>query len=97
MHQSDNTQSYDTLVEYSTASELSVDRVLEASGLKCPLPLLKAKLELNGMEAGQRLRVFATDQGSLRDFHAFAKLSGHRVECFAVSNGTYQYIVEKAN
>ena len=68
---------------------------LDATGLQCPMPLLKAKRALNGMQAGQRLRVLATDQGSVRDFRVFAEQSGHRLLSSTESQGVYQYLIEK--
>jgi TusA-related sulfurtransferase len=56
---------------------LNADQTLDARGLSCPLPLLKAKQALNSMEAGQLLYVLATDAGSQRDFERFCELSGH--------------------
>ena len=53
------------------------DVELDASGLNCPLPLLKAKMELNKLQSGAVLKVIATDAGSQRDFRTFAKLAGH--------------------
>ena len=53
------------------------DVELDASGLNCPLPLLKAKMELNKLASGAVLKVIATDAGSQRDFRTFAKLAGH--------------------
>ncbi|MCH8500043.1 MAG: sulfurtransferase TusA family protein [Marinobacter sp.] len=55
----------------------SVDVSLDASGLTCPMPLLKAKLALNGMQDGQVLEVIATDAGSARDIPAYVELSPH--------------------
>ncbi len=54
----------------------AVTAQLDASGLSCPMPLLKAKLELNRLASGEILAVVATDAGSQRDFRTFAKLSG---------------------
>ncbi|HAC66414.1 MAG TPA: response regulator SirA, partial [Pseudomonas sp.] len=54
----------------------AVSAQLDASGLSCPMPLLKAKLELNRLSSGDVLAVVATDAGSQRDFRTFAKLSG---------------------
>ena len=51
------------------------DQELDASGLNCPLPILRAKKTLNAMAAGQVLHVIATDPGSVRDFDAFAALT----------------------
>lgn len=53
------------------------DALLDASGLSCPLPLLKAKQALNRLDAGQVLKVIATDAGSVRDFKVFTEQSDH--------------------
>ncbi|MEO7496820.1 MAG: sulfurtransferase TusA family protein [Massilia sp.] len=50
---------------------------LDARGLNCPLPILKAKKALAEMETGEVLRIVATDTGSVRDFQAFAKQTGN--------------------
>ncbi len=50
---------------------------LDARGLKCPLPILKAKKALSDMNSGDGLRVVATDPGSVRDFQAFARQTGN--------------------
>ncbi|MCE3262765.1 MAG: sulfurtransferase TusA family protein [Pseudoduganella sp.] len=50
---------------------------LDARGLNCPLPILKAKKALAELESGQVLRIVATDPGSVRDFQAFAKQTGN--------------------
>ena len=54
-----------------------IDQELDTRGLNCPLPILKAKKALTGMQSGQLLKVISTDQGSLRDFAAFAKQTGN--------------------
>ena len=58
---------------------MNVDTEVDARGLNCPLPILKAKKALNGMQSGQTLRVVSTDMGSLRDFQAFAKQTGNEL------------------
>ena len=60
-------------------TEIQIDVRLDACGLACPLPLLKAKQALNSMSAGQVLEVRATDAGSVRDFKAYADLSAHEL------------------
>jgi tRNA 2-thiouridine synthesizing protein A len=50
---------------------------LDARGLNCPLPILKAKKALADMATGEILRIVATDTGSVRDFQAFAKQTGN--------------------
>ena len=76
--------------------EFACDAELDARGLACPLPLLKAKLELNRLPLGAVLRVLATDAGSQRDFHAFARLAGHQIRHEAHAGGVYAYWLCKA-
>ncbi|KPH00094.1 MULTISPECIES: sulfurtransferase TusA family protein [Pseudomonas] len=72
------------------------DVELDASGLNCPLPLLKAKMELNKLESGAVLKVIATDAGSQRDFRTFAKLAGHTLLREEDEAGVYRYWLKKA-
>jgi TusA-related sulfurtransferase len=58
---------------------MQIDRELDACGLNCPLPILKAKKALAELTSGQTLKVRATDAGSMRDFAAFAKQTGHEL------------------
>ena len=75
---------------------LAHDALVDASGLNCPLPLLKAKLELNRLVSGQTLKVIATDAGSQRDFRTFARLAGHELLREEEDAGTYRYWLRKA-
>jgi tRNA 2-thiouridine synthesizing protein A len=68
---------------------------LDATGLDCPMPLLKAKRALNAMQSGQQLRVLATDQGSVRDFRVFAEQSGNLLLDSSESGGVYSYLLQK--
>lgn len=68
---------------------------LDARGLACPMPLLKAKQALAALEEGQYLQVFATDRGSVRDFHTFCQLSGHNLHSFQEQDGVFEYILQK--
>lgn len=56
---------------------MQIHKELDARGLNCPLPILKAKKALNEMVSGELLRVVATDAGSVRDFQAFARQTGN--------------------
>ena len=58
---------------------MQIDKEVDARGLNCPLPILKAKKALAEMQSGQTLRVVATDAGSMRDFKAFAKQTGNEL------------------
>ena len=75
---------------------LPCDAELDASGLNCPLPLLKAKLELNRLASGAVLKVIATDAGSQRDFRTFARLAGHTLLREEDEAGVYRYWLKKA-
>lgn len=56
---------------------MNFDKELDARGLNCPLPILRAKKALNDMQSGQVLKILATDPGSVKDFQAFAKQTGN--------------------
>jgi tRNA 2-thiouridine synthesizing protein A len=72
-----------------------VDYSLDARGLECPMPLLKAKQALNRLEPGQILSVTATDSGSVRDFRTFTELSGHELLESDEHMGVYRYLIRK--
>jgi tRNA 2-thiouridine synthesizing protein A len=57
----------------------AADIEVDARGLNCPLPILKAKKALSGLQSGQTVRVVSTDAGSVRDFQAFAKQTGNEL------------------
>ena len=73
----------------------STDIQLDVRGLSCPMPLLKAKRALNGMQDGQTLHVLATDPGSVRDFEVFTEQSGHLLLESEQSDGVYAYVLQK--
>ncbi len=58
---------------------MNFDKDLDARGLNCPLPILRAKKALTDMQSGQILRIIATDPGSVKDFQAFCKQTGHEL------------------
>jgi tRNA 2-thiouridine synthesizing protein A len=71
------------------------DRELDARGLNCPLPILRAKKALNDMSAGQVLKILATDPGSVRDFQAFARQTGHRLLSSDEAGGEFVFLLRK--
>jgi TusA-related sulfurtransferase len=75
-------------------SDLSIQE-LDARGLDCPMPLLKAKRALNGMSAGERLRILATDKGSVRDFEVFSRQSGNPLISSVERDGVFIHVIEK--
>ena len=72
------------------------DQELDATGLNCPLPILRAKKTLNGMETGQVLRVVATDPGSVKDFEAFSKQTGNQLLESGEEGGKFTFLLKKA-
>ena len=72
------------------------NQMLDASGLNCPLPILKAKKQLNGMATGEVLYIVATDSGSVKDFDAFCKQTGHTLLGSSEADGKYHYHIKKS-
>ena len=72
------------------------DRELDASGLNCPLPILRAKKALGDMSHGQVLKVISTDQGSLKDFEAFSKQTNNPLLSSGEQGGKFVFFIKKA-
>jgi len=72
------------------------DQELDASGLNCPLPILRAKKSLAGMSSGQVLHIIATDPGSVKDFEAFAKQTGNELMESKEEGGKFYFLIKKA-
>ncbi len=72
------------------------DQELDASGLNCPLPILRAKKTLNGMDAGQVLHIIATDPGSVKDFDAFSKQTGNELLESKEEGGKFHFLIKKS-
>jgi tRNA 2-thiouridine synthesizing protein A len=68
---------------------------LDARGLNCPLPILKAKKALAEMATGEVLRITATDTGSVRDFQAFAKQTGNALLFHSQNNGEFVFLMRR--
>lgn len=69
---------------------------VDATGLKCPLPVLKAKKALKGMTPGSRLEVHATDPGAPGDFTAFCEATGDTLERADSEGDTFVFVILKA-
>jgi tRNA 2-thiouridine synthesizing protein A len=72
------------------------DEELDASGLNCPLPILRAKKSLAGMQSGQILHIIATDPGSVKDFEAFSKQTGNDLQESREEGGKFHFLIKKA-
>jgi len=74
---------------------MNFDKELDARGLNCPLPILRAKKALNDMQSGQVLSILATDPGSVKDFQAFAKQTGNDLLSQAEANKEFTFFLKR--
>ena len=75
---------------------MQFDKEFDASGLSCPMPIVKTKKALSAMAAGEVLRVIATDPGSVCDMAAFAEQTGHALLSSGEEGGKYVFFLRKA-
>lgn len=68
---------------------------LDARGLNCPLPILRTKKSMNGMAAGEVLKVVATDPGSVKDMEAYAKQTGNEIVDTSEAGGEFTFYIKK--
>jgi tRNA 2-thiouridine synthesizing protein A len=71
------------------------DATLDAKGLNCPLPILKAKKALLAVPEGGTLEVVATDKGSVRDFEAFCRTTGNELLEQGEEAGVFRFLIRK--
>lgn len=74
---------------------MDFDQELDARGLNCPLPILKAKKSLTGMTSGQVLKIIATDPGAVKDFEAFAKQTRNELLSSATTGKEFLFFLRK--
>jgi tRNA 2-thiouridine synthesizing protein A len=74
---------------------MQFDKELDARGLNCPLPILRTKKALTDMASGQVLKIMATDPGSVRDFQAFARQTGHALLASDTHDNAYVFFMQK--
>lgn len=68
---------------------------LDARGLNCPLPILRAKKALNGLNGGEVLKILSTDPGSVKDFEAFAQQTGNELLSSTEEGGEFHFLMKK--
>lgn len=74
---------------------MTFDKEVDARGLNCPLPILRAKKALNDMRTGQVLKIVATDPGAVKDFQAFCKQTGNELLSQAQVEREYSFYVKR--
>ncbi len=73
----------------------TVDAEVDAKGLACPLPILRAKKALSAIQSGRMLRVLATDPGSVRDFQAFARQTGNELVSQVQTGSVWVHVLRR--
>ncbi len=68
---------------------------LDTKGLKCPLPVLRARKAMKPMAAGEILEVEATDPSSVQDFKAFCETTGDELLESSEADGVYSFRIRK--
>lgn len=88
----------DAIPSGGTSSENNemTEETLDTSGLKCPLPVLKAKKALKALDSGDTLRVIATDPSAVADFQNFCEATGDELMESDEGGGTYRFLIRKA-
>ena len=74
---------------------MNFDKDLDARGLSCPLPILRAKKALSDMQSGQVLRIVSTDLGSVKDFEAFCKQTGNALLAHSESDKEHTFFMKR--
>ncbi len=72
------------------------NQTLDARHLNCPLPILRTKKSLNGLQSGETLKVVATDPGSLKDMAAFCTQTGNTLLSSRQTGNDYEFIIRKS-
>lgn len=71
------------------------DQTLDAKGLNCPLPILKAKKAIMALPVGGTLEVLATDPGAVKDFAAFSRTTGHELVEQTTEGNVYRFVLRR--
>ncbi len=74
---------------------MQFDKELDARGLNCPLPILRAKKALTDMTSGQVLKIVATDPGAVKDFQAFARQTGNELLSHAALEKEFTFFMKR--
>jgi tRNA 2-thiouridine synthesizing protein A len=71
------------------------DQTLDAKGLNCPLPILKAKKAIMALPVGGTLEVLATDPGAVKDFAAFCRTTGHELVEQTTEGNVFRFVLRR--
>ena len=74
---------------------LDIKLKVDASGLSCPLPILKATQGIKTVESGELVEVVATDPGSVKDFDAWSKATGNAIAEQSADGGKFRFVLRR--
>lgn len=77
-------------------SDITPDLTLDNSGLACPMPIIKTKKAIDGLQVGQVLKMIATDPGSLPDVQAWVSKTGHELLKHETEGNKFIFYIRKA-
>ena len=73
------------------------DVVVDAKGLNCPLPILRAKKALKELPSGGTMEVIATDPGAVKDFEAFCRTTGNELVSSSQEGSNYHFVIKRTS
>ena len=76
---------------------MTATQTLDTKGLNCPMPILKAKKSIKGLNVGDTLEVLATDPGAVKDFEAFSRATGNELVEWNEDGGVFRFLLKKAS
>ena len=76
-------------------SEFTVEKTLDAQGLKCPMPVVKTSKEIKGISVGGVLEILATDPGSMADITAWTKSTGNELLKAEKDGGVFKFYIRR--
>lgn len=71
------------------------DLVVDAKGLACPMPIVKAKKGIDTLTSGQVMELVTTDKGAMNDFKAWVNQTNHELIEAKEEDGVYKFLVRK--
>ena len=73
----------------------AISAVLDAKGLNCPLPIIKAKKALQAVPPGELLEIHATDPGAVKDFQAFCRSTGNELVASSEEDRVFRFVIRR--
>jgi tRNA 2-thiouridine synthesizing protein A len=74
---------------------MEADLIVDAKGLSCPMPIVKAKKAIDTLQSGQILQLETTDKGSKNDFQSWVKQTNHELIKMEEDNGVFRFFIKK--